>query len=79
MTESHKFPDRKIMGLFFPDVISVEIMQRSTGQTRVVSRQDLQEKLSPKFFDKMMGDVDLLGEYIDDKYHVRIHKQDRRL
>ena len=69
-------PHDILNGLFFPNVTSIKLMQRSTGEVRVISRIDLKAKLSTKRFDEIFNDIDISGEYMDDDYHAIAYEQD---
>lgn len=62
-------------GFIFPDIVSIKLMQRSDGQTRIVTIKSLREVVPAKKFDRMFSDLQLTGEYMDDGYHAIIHKQ----
>ena len=63
-------------GLIFPNVTQIKLMQRSTGQIRIVDRSTLKAKLSTAKFDQMFAQyIDLTGEFMDDNYHDIAHSQ----
>ena len=66
----HAVPASIRNGLFFPNVTHVNLMQKSDGQTRIVSMESIREILKPKDYKRFSNDIEIMGEYEDGKFHA---------
>jgi hypothetical protein len=57
-------------GLIFPNVTHVNLMQKSDGQTRIVSMDSIRRKLTPEHWKRFSSDIELMGEYEDGAFHA---------
>ena len=66
----HEVPASIRNGLIFPNVTHVNLMQKSDGQTCIVSMDSLREKLGFEDFKRFSSDIEMMGEYEDGKFHA---------
>lgn len=74
---SLKVPHDILNGLIFPNVVSIKLMQRLTGQVRVVTFTELKATVSEKLYNAIYSDIELTGEYQTDDYHAIAYEQER--
>jgi hypothetical protein len=69
------FKPFKTLGLIYPGVVRYVVLDRETGLTAIASRARLKKTLNPEEFQRLVQEVEMMGEYQDNLFHVRIHEQ----